>query len=60
MLHSSATTVTVTAHAAEVDGALDGWHATCSTCGGVAGFSVKSITEAWAADHKRLMQEWGK
>ena len=22
--------------------------------------SVKSMTEAWAADHKRLMQEWGK
>ncbi len=60
MLHSSDTTVTVTAHAAEVEGALDGWRATCSTCGGQAGFSIKSMTEAWASDHKRLMQEWGK
>ena len=60
MLHSKNTKVTVTAHEAEMVGALDGWRATCDTCGGQAGFSVKSMTEAWASDHKRLMQTWGR
>lgn len=60
MAHTLATKTTVAASPATEDGALDGFKATCHGCGHSAAFSIRSMTETWAADHVRLMTGWGK
>jgi len=49
-------TSTITFHTAREPGALDGWDATCNTCGPCGGFSIKSMTEQWAREHKAYME----
>jgi len=60
MAHTLETSWSVKAHKAEQEGALDGFQATCHGSGAKAGFSIESMTRTWAADHVRLMTEWGK
>lgn len=60
MSHSLDTIVTVTEHPATEDGALDGFQAECHTCGAKASFSIRSMTNKWAHDHRVLMTKWGK
>jgi hypothetical protein len=47
--------ITITDSPATEDGALDGYDATCSSCGPIGGFSIRSMTEKHGRDHTDYM-----
>lgn len=59
MSHANAT-VTVTPHEAREPGGLGGFDVTCSECGSVGGYSIRSMSEKAARGHVAYMVREGR